>query len=67
MITIQLNGAPRELPNNTTVRDLLEQLGVMAGPVAVELNREIVPKTRFAETTLAGSDEVEIVTAVGGG
>ena len=67
MIQIQLNGAARALPADTTVAALIEQLGHAGRRVAVEVNREIVPKSRHAEHTLADGDVVELVHALGGG
>jgi sulfur carrier protein len=67
MIQIQLNGEARELPSATTVAALIEQLGHAGRRVAVEVNREIVPKSRHAEHMLADGDVVELVHALGGG
>ncbi len=67
MIQIQLNGEARELPAGTTVATLIEQLGHAGRRVAVEVNREIVPKGRHAEHALVDGDVVELVHALGGG
>lgn len=67
MIQIQLNGAARELPAGTTVASLIEQLGHAGRRVAVEVNREIVPRSRHAEHALVDGDVVELVHALGGG
>lgn len=64
---ISVNGELRRLDDGTTVRRLLDELGITAARVAVEVNREIVPKAEHATTTLADGDKVEIVTFVGGG
>jgi sulfur carrier protein len=66
-MTIQVNGQPRTIDANITVAELLRELGVTAPHVAVELNREVVPRARHAETTLQDGDRVEVVTLVGGG
>ena len=50
-----------------TVRELLEQRGLIKGPCAVEVNRTLVPKRKHEEHLLAEGDHVEIVTLVGGG
>ena len=63
---IQLNGDTREVADATTVADLVASLG-LSGPVAVERNREVVPRAEHATTALAAGDEVEIVHFVGGG
>ncbi|MEE8143497.1 MAG: sulfur carrier protein ThiS [Planctomycetota bacterium] len=67
MPTIRLNGESRVLPEGTTVAALLSELGLDRGPVAVEINRKILPKTRYDSQALGDSDRVEIVTVVGGG
>ena len=64
---IRANGEEREVPEGTNVSALLGLLEVVTGRVAVEVNREIVPKSRHAEHTLEDGDRVEIVTMVGGG
>ena len=64
---IQVNGEPRETAAGTTVSALLTALGYTNGAVAVERNREVVPRRDHATTLLASGDELEIVTFVGGG
>lgn len=64
---IRVNGVEREVPSETTVRDLLANLDLPSGPVAVEVNREVVPRARHAEHILMEDDRVEVVTLVGGG
>ena len=66
-VTIRLNGEPHELAARTTVSALLQTLGIDARRVAVEHNRLVVPRTRYAETAINEGDEVEIVNFVGGG
>lgn len=67
MITIQLNGEPLELAEGTSITAIIEQRGLAGRRVAVELNREIVPRSEHATQTVADGDQVEIVTAIGGG
>ena len=50
-----------------TVADLLRELAVEGKRIAVERNGEIVPRSLYAETRVAGGDKLEIVGAVGGG
>jgi len=64
---ITVNGEERALPAPVTVAALLEALGVAGKRVAVEVNREIVPKSRHAEFRIQESDRVEVVFAIGGG
>lgn len=49
------------------VSDLVDKLSLAGRRIAVELNGEIVPRSRFGSTLLANGDKIEIVTAVGGG
>ena len=64
---ITVNGALRDVPDGLTVRGLVEHLELTDGPVAVEINRAIVPRARHAEHAVRPGDEVEIVHFVGGG
>ena len=67
MIRILVNGQPREIAPDCTVAAVLEQAGLAQKPVAVEVNLELVPRSRHAEHRLAEGDRMEIVTLVGGG
>lgn len=64
---IIVNGQEREARDGLTVEGLMKELGVRREGTAVELNQEIVPKARHAETLLKAGDRLEIVTFVGGG
>jgi sulfur carrier protein len=64
---LTVNGEPRDVPDGLSVRALVEHLGLGDGPVAVERNREVVPRAEHVSTLLATGDVVEIVHFVGGG
>ena len=64
---LTVNGEPKVVPEGLTVRGLIEHLGLTEGPVAVEKNRQIVPRATHAATPLASGDVLEIVHFVGGG
>jgi sulfur carrier protein len=66
-VNIVVNGEGREIPDQTTVRGLIELLDLGGGPVAVERNGEIVPRADHPSTALAEADVIEIVHFVGGG
>ena len=66
-IDVVINGQPRQLPDGTTVAGLIGELGLSGKPVAVERNREVVPRAQHATTVLAAGDHLEVVTFVGGG
>ena len=67
MDTIVLNGQMREIPRGSTVLAMLALTGNAQRTVAVEINREIVPKSLHAQRVIAQGDRVEIVHALGGG
>lgn len=64
---IVVNGEPRSVAPGTTVTTLLGELGFGDRRVAVERNREIVPRAHHATTVLGDGDRLEVVTFVGGG
>ena len=64
---IQVNGQPREVVENTTVAQLLEQLALDHRSLAVECNTQLVPRREHGTHRLATGDRLEIVTLVGGG
>jgi sulfur carrier protein len=66
-VRITVNGEARDVPEGLTVRSLVEHLGLTEGPVAVEVNREIVPRAEHASRPVAPGDTIEIVHFVGGG
>jgi len=66
-MVLTVNGALQEVPDGLTVAGLVQHLGLSGGPVAVEKNREVVPRREHARTALAAGDIVEIVHFVGGG
>lgn len=64
---IQLNGEAHELAEGSTLAGLVAALDLAGKRIAVELNGEIVPRSRHATLTLCAGDRVEIVQAIGGG
>lgn len=64
---IQLNGEPRHFDRIVTVAQLLVEIGLGERRVAVEVNREIVPRSEHARRELRDADRVEVVVAIGGG
>jgi thiamine biosynthesis protein ThiS len=62
-----INGESREFSSASALSDLVVQLGMKPDRVAVELNRELVPRDRWSTTQLADGDKLEIVHFVGGG
>lgn len=66
-IDVVINGQPRTVNQGTSVAGLIGELGLSGRPVAVERNREVVPRALHASTLLAAGDRLEVVTFVGGG
>ena len=68
-MTLHINGEARTFadPVPVTLAALIALLGMKPDRVAVELNRDIVPRDRWAVTDLHDDDHLEIVHFVGGG
>jgi len=62
-----VNDEPRTLETGASVADLVHTLGLGPRRIAVEVNRELVPRATYAATPLRDGDQVEIVHFVGGG
>lgn len=62
-----INGDDRDFEGSFPLSTLLEQLGMKADRVAVELNRAIIPRDQWDRTQLSDGDRLEIVHFVGGG
>jgi sulfur carrier protein len=66
-IDVVINGETRSVAHGTTVAALIQELGLGDRRVAVERNREVVPRAAHGTTVLAAGDRLELVTFVGGG
>jgi sulfur carrier protein len=66
-ITLQVNGEPRTCAGQTSLPDLLQQLGFNPRLIAVEYNGEILHRQYWETTQIQPNDKLEIVTIVGGG
>ena len=64
---IMLNGQEKRLTAPVTISVLLQDMGLGDRRVAVEVNREIVPRSRHGKFDLKDNDRVEVVLAIGGG
>ena len=62
-----INGDEKDFADSLSLAQLIEDLGMKGDRVAVELNREIVSRAQWAETTLKDGDRLEVVHFVGGG
>lgn len=64
---IVLNGENRELDREILLEELLSKLSLPSERVAVELNREVVPRRSWSEKIVKDGDRLEVVHFVGGG
>lgn len=64
---VTVNGRPREVPDGSTLAELIESLKIDPRYLAAERNLELVPREQHAECVLQPEDRIEIVTLVGGG
>jgi thiamine biosynthesis protein ThiS len=67
VMNITVNGESRTIDPETSLEDLVDTLGLGEKRIAVEVNREIVPRSEYNNCKLSESDTVEIVNAIGGG
>jgi len=64
---IIINGKPAEIPDDLSMAGLIEHLQLVGKRLAVEVNEELVPRSRFESHRLVPDDRVEVIHAVGGG
>lgn len=67
MLTVTVNATERQLESGSVLEQLLAQLGMGGGRIAVEINGEIVPRSQFSSHVIKQGDNIEIVQAIGGG
>ena len=67
LINITINGVRSRIPAPMSIAKLIEERRFAGKRIAVELNGEIVPRSRHNEAIVAAGDRIEIVVAVGGG
>ena len=66
-MNIIVNGESQSLEADVSLEQLLEMLGLSGKRVAVEVNRDIVPRSDYSSFKLSDNDTIEIVNAIGGG
>ena len=64
---IQLNGNPYEINNGTNLNELLNKLKLQKNKIAIEVNGEIIEKSKYPNLILRRDDKVEVVHFIGGG
>jgi sulfur carrier protein len=66
-MNIILNNTINEVHENITIEELLLLNNIRSRYIAVEINKRIIPKSKYKEYQLSEDDKVEIITAIGGG
>ena len=66
-MNVTVNGESRSLDAEASLAELLQTLGLQDKRIAVEVNRDIVPRSEYDSFRLSENDTVEIVNAIGGG
>jgi len=64
---VLINGDERELSGSVTITGLVESLELSSQRVAIELNRNVIRKKDWPETSVNDGDQIEVVHFVGGG
>jgi sulfur carrier protein len=64
---VVINGKIEQLPDGISATGLIEHLGLQDERLAIEVNREILPRSRFDSHCFDPGDKIEIVRAIGGG
>jgi sulfur carrier protein len=64
---IWVNGEETDIEEGLTIEALLSALGIDTGAIAIEVNREIVPRGSHGRRVLKQGDKVEVIRMVGGG
>lgn len=64
---LTVNGETREFREGITLSELLEEIKAPSAGIAVECNREIVPRSQHPKRVLQNGDVLEVVKMVGGG
>ncbi|NCW78107.1 MAG: sulfur carrier protein ThiS [Oxalobacteraceae bacterium] len=66
-MSIELNGEVRTVSDSDSVQDLIDALSLTNQALAIAVNREVVPRTKWREHRFASGDRVDVVRAIGGG
>jgi len=66
-ISIELNGEARTIADSDNVQDLIDALLLTNQALAVAVNREVVPRSKWREHRFVSGDKVDVVKAIGGG
>ena len=64
---IIVNAQSQDVPTGFSAADLVEQMGLQGRRIAMEVNREILPRSQYVQYVFQDGDQVEVVHAIGGG
>ncbi|MBS3786326.1 MAG: sulfur carrier protein ThiS [Gammaproteobacteria bacterium] len=66
-MVVYVNAEPHALDKPMTITELLDQLQIKPGRIAVAVNRQVVPRSEYSSQLVQADDQIDIVQAVGGG
>ena len=66
-IQIYINGKKKNINSNCNLIDILKEYSLINKLVAVEINQEVIPKSRYKTVTINKNDKIEILELIGGG
>ena len=66
-ITIYINGIKKLVNFDYTLLDILEEFNIKSSFVAIEVNKEVVPKSKYSTKKILKGDNIEILQMIGGG
>ena len=66
-IQIYINGKKKNINRNCNLIDILKEYSLINKLVAVEINQEVIPKSRYKTITINKNDKIEILELIGGG
>ena len=67
MIQLSINNVPREMPEGSTLADIVQHAGIDVREVAMMVNDAIIARSAYANTVLKHGDSVEMLSFIGGG
>ena len=67
MLDVIVNGESKTLSGPVSVKQLIQDMGLLDKRIAIEINGEIVPASQHSSVKLSSGDNIEIVGAIGGG
>jgi sulfur carrier protein len=67
VLDVIVNGESKTLSGPVSVKQLIQDMGLLDKRIAIEINGEIVPASQHSSVKLSSGDNIEIVGAIGGG